>query len=337
MTDPDPGRPDFGKHGVTDEKVEAKKNAGDQMKRQRELEKREEKRKMLATFVDENNVGVAEIQAAIEESAAMPADQRKKGIDFGQFCKFNKVEPTGEYHRLFQLFDPFGKGTVDMKELALGMLNFVDNLSKEDKCDLVFRIFDEDSSGLLTADELTNVLAANHMQSTEAVSKKAETIMRQADRDGNGELSLDEFRIVTQKCECVCLFASLFFCFEIIHVRLFQYTSPFFVTALFFSYFLLLLLCKMQSRIFSFPLSARKSKDSESHGRRTKLAVYRRGFFYILYGDASTSFGGDGPRPGGDSGDEHPDGAFLLFTFCHHKKAQNLRGIGDPRIRAHKI
>jgi serine/threonine-protein phosphatase 2B regulatory subunit len=199
VTDPDPGRPDFGKHGVTDEKTEAKKNAGDQMKRQRELEKREEKRKMLATFVDENNVGVAEIQAAIEDSAAMPADQRKKGIDFGQFCKFNKVEPTGEYHRLFQLFDPFGKGTVDMKELALGMLNFVDNLSKEDKCDLVFRIFDEDSSGLLTADELTNVLAANHMQSVEAVSKKAETIMRQADRDGNGELSLDEFRIVTQK------------------------------------------------------------------------------------------------------------------------------------------
>ena len=41
VTDPDPGRPDFGKHGVTDEKVEAKKNAGDQMKRQRELEKRE--------------------------------------------------------------------------------------------------------------------------------------------------------------------------------------------------------------------------------------------------------------------------------------------------------
>merc|ERR1711988_1762941 len=116
----------LGKPGVADEKVEAKKNAGDQMQRQRELEKREEKRKMLATFVDENNVGVAEIQSAIEETAAMPAEQRKKGVDFGQFCKFNKVEPTGEYHRLFSLFDPYGKGTIDMKELALGMLNFVD-------------------------------------------------------------------------------------------------------------------------------------------------------------------------------------------------------------------
>ena len=200
VTDPDPGRPDFGKPGVADEKVEAKKNAGDQMQRQRELEKREEKRKMLATFVDENNVGVAEIQSAIEETAAMPAEQRKKGVDFGQFCKFNKVEPTGEYHRLFSLFDPYGKGTIDMKELALGMLNFVD-LSKEEKTDLVFRIFDEDSSGLLTADELGNVLAANHMQSLDAVKKKAETIMRQADRDGNGELSLDEFRIVAQKCK----------------------------------------------------------------------------------------------------------------------------------------
>ena len=66
---------------------------------------------------------------------------------------------------------------------------------------MVFRIFDEDSSGLLTADELANVLAANHMQSLEAV-QKTETIMRRADRDGN-ELGLDEFRIVTEKCEFV--------------------------------------------------------------------------------------------------------------------------------------
>ena len=155
------------------------------------------------------NVGVAEIQNAIEETGAMPADQRKKGVDFGQFCKFNKVEPTGEYHRLFTLFDPYGKGTIDMKEVALGMLNFVD-LSKEERTDLVFQIFDEDSSGLLTADELGNVLAANHMQSLDAVKKKAETIMRQADRDGNGELSLDEFRIVAQKCKPLSIFRPFF-------------------------------------------------------------------------------------------------------------------------------
>jgi Ca2+-binding EF-hand superfamily protein len=116
-------------------------------------------------------------------------------------------------------------------QLSLGMLNFVD-MDKDKRCDFAFRIFDEDGSGLLEMDELVAILSANHMQvrrmcwlrrgrpvacalappprsafffwgggrkSAAAVAKKAETIMKTADADGNGELSLEEFRIVAQK------------------------------------------------------------------------------------------------------------------------------------------
>jgi len=33
----------------------------------------------------------------------------------------------------------------------------------------------------------------------EQVKKKAQTIMKTADKDGNGELSIEEFRVVAQK------------------------------------------------------------------------------------------------------------------------------------------
>ena len=37
------------------------------------------------------------------------------------------------------------------------------------------------------------------MQSAKSVERKAKTIMKQADKDGSGELSLEEFQVVSQK------------------------------------------------------------------------------------------------------------------------------------------
>lgn len=48
-------------------------------------------------------------------------------------------------------------------------------------------------------DELVEVLKANHLASAKAVAKKAQTIMRQADADGSGTLTLDEFLVVAKK------------------------------------------------------------------------------------------------------------------------------------------
>ena len=50
------------------------------------------------------------------------------------------MEPTGEYFALFQLYDPEESGFVDWKATTLGMLNFVEGMDKQAKCDFVFRI-----------------------------------------------------------------------------------------------------------------------------------------------------------------------------------------------------
>lgn len=43
------------------------------------------------------------------------------------------------------------------------------------------------------------VLKANHLASAKAVAKKAQTIMKQADADGSGTLTLSEFLVVAKK------------------------------------------------------------------------------------------------------------------------------------------
>lgn len=42
-------------------------------------------------------------------------------------------------------------------------------------------------------------LKANHLATAKAVAKKAQTIMKQADADGSGTLTLDEFLVVAKK------------------------------------------------------------------------------------------------------------------------------------------
>jgi len=67
VTDPDPGRPDFGKPGAAAPGNDMKRNAQDSEQRAKEAAARDEKRKMLAAFVEENAVGVAEIQYVVEQ------------------------------------------------------------------------------------------------------------------------------------------------------------------------------------------------------------------------------------------------------------------------------
>lgn len=44
-----------------------------------------------------------------------------------------------------------------------------------------------------------SVLKANHLSSAKAVANKAQTIMKQADADGSGTLTSDEFLVVAKK------------------------------------------------------------------------------------------------------------------------------------------
>ena len=81
----------------------------------------------------------------------------------------------------------------------IGLSNFT-GAGKDDKLKFAFMIFDEDGNGVITKGELTRILRANHMASNDSeVARKADTIMAQADKDGDGVVTFDEFVIVSKK------------------------------------------------------------------------------------------------------------------------------------------
>ena len=68
------------------------------------------------------------------------------------------------------------------------------------KLKFVFELYDEDKNGFLVMDELIKVLKANHLVSDNAaVARKAATIMKQVDKDGDNRLNMEEFQVIAQK------------------------------------------------------------------------------------------------------------------------------------------
>merc|ERR1712167_338426 len=185
---------------ITDEEVDMMiKMDAKAHERHKEITLRNKKREMMEAFTVENGVGPAEVLHCYSKFLQLPQERRVDcKVDFETYCEILSIEPTGETHMLFSLFDEGGDGDVDMKEFLLGMCNFT-AMDTTERIDMIFDLFDEDKSGFLSTNELIKILQANHMQSSGSVKKKAETIIQQADKDNSGTLSRSEFDIVAQK------------------------------------------------------------------------------------------------------------------------------------------
>lgn len=203
VTDPDPAHTDFVKMAAQEEDDDGKQEPG-QMdakahERHKEITLRNKKREMMEQFANENAVGPAEVLHCYSKFLQLPTERRVDcKVDFETYCEILSIEPTGETHMLFSLFDEGGDGDVDMKEFLLGVCNYT-AMDTSERIDMIFDLYDEDKSGFLSTGELVKILQANHMQSSGAVKKKAETIIQQSDKDNSGTLSRSEFDVVAQK------------------------------------------------------------------------------------------------------------------------------------------
>mmetsp|Transcript_43569 Transcript_43569/g.69676 ORF Transcript_43569/g.69676 Transcript_43569/m.69676 type:complete len:138 (-) Transcript_43569:39-452(-) len=120
-------------------------------------------------------------------------------VDYTEFCEVMQVDPAPEVETIFQCFDKEKCGQVDIREFMIALSNFT-GAGKDEKLKFAFMIFDEDGNGVITKQELIKILKANHMASSEKeVARKADTIMAQADKDGDGVVSFDEFVVVSKR------------------------------------------------------------------------------------------------------------------------------------------
>jgi len=158
---------------------------------------RETKSRMLDDFAKKHNIRPEHIKKSFKKF--QEGDSDKSGnISYSEFCEILDCEPSSAVQALFSQFDKDKSGQVDLKEFMIGLTSFT-SANKDERMQFAFAILDTDNSGSINMDELMKMLMANHFASSqEDVRRKALTIMQQADKDGNGVITLDEFKQVTK-------------------------------------------------------------------------------------------------------------------------------------------
>lgn len=162
------------------------------------VQARNAKKVALEEFAKENNLKPESIKKAYRRFQA--TDKDKSGlVDYTEFCEVLQVDPSPQCEAVFQLYDYEKTGQIDAREFLIAVSNYT-GAGKEDKLKFAFMTFDEEGNGVITKAELIKILKANHMASNDVeVARKAETIMSQADKDGDGVITFDEFVIVSKK------------------------------------------------------------------------------------------------------------------------------------------
>ena len=122
------------------------------------------------------------------------SESKQAHIDYKHFCDLLERPKSKDMANLFGLFGGKGsRGKIDVREFLVALSSFCAT-SKKDQISFVFKLFDEDQSGFISRPELVRILKTNYMAKSSAeVQRKADLIMRQADKDGDQQISMEEF------------------------------------------------------------------------------------------------------------------------------------------------
>ncbi|RLO12141.1 hypothetical protein DYB28_011694 [Aphanomyces astaci] len=165
------------------------------------IQLRNERKNTLEEFSQDNNIKPESVKKAFKRFQATDKDGSGQ-IDYTEFCEIMLVDPSPQCEKLFGLFDNDKVGRIDVREVhkfLIALSNFC-GAEKDEKLKFAFMVFDDDGNGVLSKMELMKILKANHMASNESeVARKADTIMSQGDKDGDGVITFDEFAVVSKK------------------------------------------------------------------------------------------------------------------------------------------
>lgn len=93
-----------------------------------------------------------------------------------------------EIERMFRSVDSDNSGFIDYSEFVVAAMN-EKQLTSNDKLQAAFKMFDKDGSGVISADEIREVLGFGGNMDNDSI----ERIIKQVDENGDGEISFEEF------------------------------------------------------------------------------------------------------------------------------------------------
>jgi serine/threonine-protein phosphatase 2B regulatory subunit len=124
-------------------------------------------------------------------------DKDKSGqIDVEEFFQGLRIEPTSFGERVFKVADVSHDGEIDFGEFFVAVYNFC-SFSADSLLNFCFNIFDVDRSGSIERAEVKALVKMMRGNSSK-LDEKADALLKKMDRDGDGEMSLTEFKAMNK-------------------------------------------------------------------------------------------------------------------------------------------
>jgi calcium-dependent protein kinase len=109
-------------------------------------------------------------------------------VKLGYLDHYGRIMSDEDVEKMFQAVDSDNSGFIDYSEFVVAAMN-EKALTTKDKLQAAFKMFDKDGSGVISADEIKEVLGFGGNLDKDAI----EIIMKQVDENGDGQISFEEF------------------------------------------------------------------------------------------------------------------------------------------------
>lgn len=124
-------------------------------------------------------------------------------IEKQEFMGIPAISSNPLASRLVDIFDKDGDGSIDFEEFITGLSAFSSKGEKDEKLKFAFRVYDIDRDGYLSVGELFIVLkmmVGSNLKDEQLQQIVDKTVM-EADQDGDGKLSFEEFKKVVENTD----------------------------------------------------------------------------------------------------------------------------------------
>lgn len=134
-------------------------------------------------------------------------------IDKNEFLAIPGILSNPLATRLMDVFDVDGNGAIDFQEFITGLSAFSGKSSKSDKLTFAFKLYDIDRDGYISNGELfivMKMMVGKNLKEEELQQIVDKTLM-EADLDGDGKISFEEFeQVIDSKSVVSSLTLNLF-------------------------------------------------------------------------------------------------------------------------------
>eukprot|EP00761_Pharyngomonas_kirbyi_P011762 gb/GECH01011788.1/.p1 GENE.gb/GECH01011788.1/~~gb/GECH01011788.1/.p1 ORF type:complete len:197 (+),score=63.60 gb/GECH01011788.1/:1-591(+) len=163
------------------------------------------KRNELKKLAETTHFDVDEVQDLYDQFKNISASRSDDGvIDKKEFQQALGLQDSLFVDRMFSLFDEDKDSCIEFKEFLTGLSVFCEKGTIDEKLKFSFRIYDFDDDGCITKDELHRLLEASLVENSLGLSKEqlqslVDATFAEADTDGDGRISFEEYRVLVTK------------------------------------------------------------------------------------------------------------------------------------------